>query len=167
MSAADPADGEKHYRTWGRNRSPRLKGFDYSQPCAVFVTVCTADRRPLLKGRLADTIQEQLRHVAKQWGFRIWCWCIMPDHWHAVVGSPGEKRTVSDLVGAVKSMATRTSRRMKFKPPLWQRGFYDRVLRADEKPEQIAAYTVANPVRKGLIKEGESWPWAYLDPQAI
>ena len=52
-------------------------------------------------------------------------------------------------------------------PPLWQRGFYDRVLRADENPEQIAAYTVANPVRKGLIKEGESWPWAYLDPQAI
>ena len=167
MSAADPADGEKHYRTWGRNRSPRLKGFDYSQPCAVFVTVCTADRRPLLKGRLADTIQEQLRHVAKQWGFRLWCWCILPDHWHAIVGSPGEKRTVSDLVGAVKSMATRTSRRMEIESPLWQRGFHDRVLRGDEKPGILAAYVVANPVRKGLIQEGESWPWAYLDPEAL
>jgi REP element-mobilizing transposase RayT len=167
VSAADPADGEKHYRTWGRNRSPRLKGFDYSQPCAVFITICTADRRPLLKDRLADALQEQLKHMAKHWEFRIWCWCIMPDHWHAIVGPPGEKRTVSDLVGAVKSLATRTARRMGFKLPLWQRGFYDRVLRADEKPEKIAAYPVANPMRKGLIKEGGSWPWAYFDTQAL
>jgi REP element-mobilizing transposase RayT len=91
----------------------------------------------------------------------------MPDHWHAIIAPPGEKRTVSDLVGAVKSLATRTARRMGLKPPLWQRGFHDRVLRADEGPENFAVYVVANPVRKGLVKEGESWPWAYLNPQAL
>jgi putative transposase len=105
--------------------------------------------------------------MAEDWGFRVWCWCIMPDHWHAIIAPPGEKRTVSDLVGAVKSLATRTARRMGLKPPLWQRGFHDRVLRADEGPENFAVYVVANPVRKGLVKEGESWPWAYLNPQAL
>jgi len=167
VNSVGSADNAACYHTWGRNRSPRLKGFDYSQPCAVFVTICTADRRPILKGRLADAVQEELKNVAKQWGFRIWCWCIMPDHWHAIIGPPGQKRTVSDFVGAVKNLTTRTVRRMGMEFPLWQRGFHDRVLREDEKPENLAAYVVANPVRKGLIKEGESWPWAYLDPEAL
>jgi len=50
---------------------------------------------------------------------------------------------------------------------LWQIGFHDRILRPTERPEVIAAYIVGNPVRKGLIREGERWPWVYLDPETL
>jgi len=50
---------------------------------------------------------------------------------------------------------------------LWQIGFHDRILRPTERPEVIAAYIVGNPVHKGLIRDGERWPWVYLDPETL
>ncbi|HUU10097.1 MAG TPA: transposase [Phycisphaerae bacterium] len=145
----------------------RLKGYDYSNPAPCLVTFCTADKKPVLCGKLAHAIQEHLKSAALRWGFRLWAWCIMPDHVHLVVGAPGTDRTVSDFVGAVKSLAAKANRDMGGPGGLWQTGFHDRILRPTERPEVIAAYIVGNPVRKGLIRDGERWPWAYLDPDAL
>ena len=155
------------YKTWGRSRSIRLKGHDYVASHACLVTFCTANRRRLLRGALADRVQEHLVALAKRGPFRLWAWCIMPDHIHAVVAPPGDGAGVSDFVRLVKGRATASARKLGFPGRLWQRGFHDRVLRPSEKPEVMAAYIVGNPTRKGLIGEEEKWPWAYLDPDAL
>jgi hypothetical protein len=36
---------------------------------------------------------------------------------------------------------------------LWQRGYYDHVLRQDEDLHRVAAYIVANPVRAGICPD--------------
>jgi hypothetical protein len=36
---------------------------------------------------------------------------------------------------------------------LWQRAFYDHALRKDEDVRQIARYIIANPLRRGLVKD--------------
>jgi len=91
----------------------------------------------------------------------------MPDHVHVVIEPPGNGPSVSDFVRSVKGRATVSARRLGLASRLWQGGFHDHVLRQSERPTAIAAYVVGNPVRKGLIREGEDWPWAYLDPEAL
>jgi len=49
---------------------------------------------------------------------------------------------------------------------LWQRDFFDHRLRSDESFDEKAGYILQNPVRAGLIQEGEPWPFAWMsDPQ--
>ncbi len=41
---------------------------------------------------------------------------------------------------------------------LWQKGFYDHVLRSREAVDAAAWYILNNPVRRGLVKEMYEWP---------
>lgn len=43
--------------------------------------------------------------------------------------------------------------------PLWQRSFYDHVLRGEEDMEEVAEYIWNNPVRAGLAEEREEYPF--------
>ena len=42
--------------------------------------------------------------------------------------------------------------------PLWQPGYYERVLRAGDDGRTVAAYIVSNPVRAGLVREPKDYP---------
>ena len=42
---------------------------------------------------------------------------------------------------------------------LWDKGYYDRVLRDSEATEAVAPYILANPVRAGLVKSIEDYPF--------
>jgi REP element-mobilizing transposase RayT len=81
---------EIHHR-----RSVRLKGYDYSQPGAYFVTVCTWNKECLF-GRIVDgemhlndygkVVQEEwLRSAEIRREIMLDEWVIMPNHIHAIV----------------------------------------------------------------------------------
>jgi putative transposase len=44
-------------------------------------------------------------------------------------------------------------------PPLWQREFFDHVLRSNERYESKWLYVRENPVRDGLAKTADEWPY--------
>ena len=44
----------------------------------------------------------------------------------------------------------------------WQRDFFEHRLRSDESRRDKADYILANPVRKGLVKEPREWPWVLV-----
>ena len=44
--------------------------------------------------------------------------------------------------------------------PMWQRGFFDRVLGSDESYSQKWNYVRENPVRAGLVKNANDWRYA-------
>jgi putative transposase len=83
-------DPDRHHR-----RSIRLKGYDYSQPGAYFVTVCTADRECLFGEIVADEMQLNGAGaiVLAAWNdlpahythVRLDSFVIMPNHIHAVI----------------------------------------------------------------------------------
>ena len=43
---------------------------------------------------------------------------------------------------------------------LWQKKYYDHILRTNERWESVACYIWLNPVRKGLCKRAEDWPYS-------
>ena len=82
---------------------------------------------------------------------------VMPDHIHLFVRGDEEfdlgkwinglKRAISVALGATN------------KRPLWQPGFFDHVLRSNESYSQKWEYVKVNPIRAGLVKKSDDWPF--------
>ena len=119
-----------------------------------FVTGCCAERG---RNRLcfpdlghALLASAQFYHERHDWFLRLWL--LMPDHFHALI-APAPDKQLNRLLGAWKRFTT-TQHQID-----WQKNFIDHRLRSDESWELKAQYIRQNPVRAGLIKEGEIWPY--------
>ena len=164
-----------------RRYSLRLKGFDYAQLGAYFITICTRNRECFLgnvedgkmslsdAGRLANAVWKQLpRHYPH---IQLDTYVIMPNHVHGVVFIVGMD---NDPVGAglkpaptpnadfnkarhglpeiVRAFKTFSARRINvFRgtvgAPVWQRNYYEHVIRNDESLNRIRQYIMDNPSR--------------------
>ncbi len=168
----------RHHR-----RSIRLKGYDYAQAGAYFVTMCTQNRACLF-GEVVDgqmRVNECGRVVADSW---MWLsaryphvdldeWVVMPNHLHGIIiltgpdgrgGSrtaPTENRKpIGRLIGAFKTVSTKRLNTMHNSPgvPVWQRNYYEHIVRSEESLHQIRRYIVDNPARWNEDRE---------NPQAV
>ena len=79
---------------------------------------------------------------------------FMPDHLHMLV-SFGEK---PGMLASIKNWKRYTARIAGIR---WQDGFFDHRLRRDESFVEKAAYIRMNPVRAGLVKTPEEWPYVW------
>jgi len=81
----------------------------------------------------------------------------MPDHVHFVI-TPKKDRGLSagDFPTGFKRGLRRELGTQNWQ---WQRGCFDRLLRSSESAQQKWAYLEQNPVRAGLVKRVEDWPY--------
>jgi putative transposase len=158
-------------------RSLRLDGYDYAQAGAYFVTICTQDRLCLF-GDIADgemQLNDAGRMVRSVWeglpdrfaAMELDAFVVMPNHVHAIatfVGAglalPGENGaassapTLGDMVRAFKSLsAIRVNRLMLRSGPLWQRNYYEHVIRNERELDKIREYIATNPLKWALDRE--------------
>ncbi|MFH1336121.1 MAG: transposase [Candidatus Zixiibacteriota bacterium] len=145
-----------------RKNSLRLKNFDYSTPQAYFITICAENVQDFfLNKKLAENIIDVLRKNKKRFKYKIYAYCLMPDHLHILLNPGGSNKTVSGIIQAFKSQ---TSHNFKgeYGLPLWQRGFYDHIVRDNEDLLKIAQYILENPRRKKLVDQVEDYPFSGL-----
>jgi putative transposase len=152
------------YKTYGKRRSLRLPGWDYRQPHDYHVTITTKDRQPLfLQPKAVQAFVDSLRDQTSSTGFTIWTFCVMPDHIHILCQPPSDSEIdLTAFIGRVKSVASRALAEAGFGWKVWQRGFYDHILRSDEDRIGVARYIVANPVRKGLVENVQDYPYSFV-----
>ena len=152
-----------------RRRTARLSPTVYGDPSyAVHVTVCTAARSCALQDpTTAGVVIDELRQATTRWGSTLYCYCVMPDHVHVIL-TPGRKARgdLSRIVGSWKAAVTRAVGSGGVRRPIWQRSFWDHVLRREEDLRAACEYIVANPVRKGLAARWEEWPFSWINPEA-
>jgi len=87
---------------------------------------------------------------------------LMPDHVHWVVSSGDD---LARLVGCTKSISTRISWRFGSRGKLWQRSFYDHVIRSEDELRVTIEYVRNNPIRSGLVADIDDYPWSTVsDP---
>lgn len=84
----------------------------------------------------------------------------MPDHIHLFVCGPDDHFVLGRWIGALKQMLAKAVRSRLTQDPMWQRGFFDHVLRSDESFSEKWDYVFNNPVRAGLVSNPEDWPYA-------
>ena len=153
-------DPELHHR-----RSIRLPGYDYRQPGAYFITLCVNDRAPLF-GRINNetmilsdyelVVDTHWRRIP-QHNKRISCptWVVMPNHFHAILTILEAPEMLTDssagslgpIVGNFKSITTRKINQMRHShnTKVWQRNYYEHIIRDENEYNRIAYYIETNP----------------------
>ena len=125
-----------------------------------FVTVVHASRSPILACREFQEICEEVwTHSDDLHGWSTGPYVIMPDHVHFFCRESAESaRALGAFVGRWKEWtAKHAKRRLGFATPLWQREFFDRLVRTRESLGERIDYLWFNPVRAGLVEEPEDW----------
>ena len=195
-------------KTRFHRRSIRLRGFDYSQAGAYFITICTLNQRKLLGKRESDGIvlnvfgrivqDEIMRLPLRFCTVFVISYSIMPDHVHLLLGIQegqnsgagggacrGTTVVQPDAMASTRFMqgdglreVDRCAPTMQFgkTPPgsipiivrslkasvswrihrsnqfreirIWQRNYFERVVRSQRELEQVFKYIEANPVEK-------------------
>lgn len=142
-------------------RAPKRLDRLYSSTPLYFITCCTNKRARLLaNNHVFNTFNDFARNANERRGVAVGRFVIMPDHVHFFVRMPPDIR-LSSWVGLLKQKLSIAICSMGNSiGPIWQRGFFDHVLRNSESYAEKWAYVRANPVRAGLVEKPESWPYA-------
>ncbi len=148
----------------------RLENYDYSTEGAYFVTVCVKSQQtPLCAiSGTPDTPDIHLTHagslILKVWhslrerfpAVTLDEFIVMPDHVHGVLflnSESGKSTSLGKVIGAFKSLSTlAVNRSLNRSGALWQRGYYDRVIRNSKELGEIRKYICDNPVRLLLLQ---------------
>jgi len=152
-----------------------------------FVTFSCYHRQPFL---VSDSIKrsfelalERVRHIFQ---LRVYAYVIMPEHVHLLLSEP-QRSLLADAIKSLKqgvsrraiatveSANTETTDGAPFKPSFglsgafptqtsphhfWQKRYYDFNVRTYDQFLEKINYTHQNPVRRGLCKRAEDWPWS-------
>jgi len=132
------------------HKNIRLSPLNYVGSQSYFVTFCCFNRRPIFSdASLCTWLLETLRAESAARSFAIHAYCVMPDHLHFLAEG---LTPASDLANLAKTLKLKTSRAyQKNTPqPLWQKKYFDHILRPHEQVERVAWYIWMNPIRKGL-----------------
>ncbi len=141
-------------KTYGKKRSLRLKDFDYSQPFAYFVTICTYRKSSYFKEKeVALSVMNTIRELKSKLGYRIYCYCIMPDHLHLILNPAESNIALPKFIRMVKSKTAVQLLKESGISRLWQRSYYEHVLRKNENLAEAVNYVLLNPVRKGVVTD--------------
>jgi REP element-mobilizing transposase RayT len=126
----------------------------WGQSVVYFVTICVADRKPVLANDKAFCAFK--RAISKLTHWKVLAAVLMPDHLHVIVTPTEDRDTkISNLSAALK----RWMREELTANWDWQPGCFDRLLRSNESRHKKWLYIQQNPVRAGLVKDSRDWPY--------
>ena len=141
----------------------RLKNFDYANPRPYFITICSRDKEPFfVNEKLNQQIIECLLEEKIRSGYKIFVFCLMPNHLHLLLAPSKKEISVSRFIGAFKSKTTRIAWNFGISGKLWQGRFHDHILRRREDLKTIGQYILDNPVRKGLVSRWQDYKFLGL-----
>jgi REP element-mobilizing transposase RayT len=164
-------------------RSIRLPGFDYSQEGSYFITIVTKDRECLFGEvvgeemrltRIGQIASECWREIPEHYpAVELGEFVVMPNHLHGIIGigkSVGAKdfsplrekgktpfrspsKTVGSIIRGFKIGVTKWSRQNTDAHDIWQRNYYEHIVRDDEDLNNITEYILNNPLQWSLDEE--------------
>jgi len=126
-----------------------------------FVTSCTFDRKPILANQICfQIVSESLKKSEELFGWKVGCYVLMPNHLHFFCGPCHAAMPLSVFMGSWKRFTSnQISERLGIDAPIWQKEFFDHLLRSEESTAQKWDYVRMNPVRAGLTDKWEDWPY--------
>ena len=165
---------KKYNQVFHHRRSTRLKGHDYASNGLYFVTICALNRECLF-GTIDNGIMIH-NHVGKRIEF-CWRevpyhfqhallheFVVMPNHIHGIIEicanshRPGKIQntdnqfrspslTLGSIIRGFKSGVTQWARQNTSINHVWQRGYYDHIIRNRHAYYRIVNYINRNPER--------------------
>jgi putative transposase len=132
-----------------------------------FFTVTLADRSSDILVRHVELLRQVYRTVQQRHSFETIAICVLPDHLHAMWTLPpgdadfplrwnlikgGFSRV---LPGTIKRSPSKVAKRDK---GIWQRRYWEHVIRDEDDLMRHVDYIHYNPVKHGLVSRVRDWP---------
>ena len=155
-----------------KRKEIRLGNYDYSACGVYFITICTKQKKPLFWNNVGATcgrpeneyqlsdcgiiVENEIALLSSVYeSVRVDKYIVMPDHIHMLVsivpdefGRPQVAPTISRVVQQFKGAITK-----KVGFSLWQKGYYDHIIRGQQDYDEIWQYIDENPLRWVLKKD--------------
>ena len=149
-----------------KRKNNRLNNFDYSQPCVYFITICVKNRKTILSNiivganivrpkeihltKYGEIVETAIKNIPQHYpSIRIDNYVIMPDHIHLLLqintnknGRPMVAPTVDRIIKQTKGYITK---QIGFS--IWQKSFYDHIVRGNNDYKEIWEYIENNPLK--------------------
>lgn len=132
-----------------------------------FFTVNLADRSSRLLVENVDALRHAVRVVKRRHPFAIDAWVVLPDHMHAIWTLPEDSADFSGRWSLIKAGFSRAisctekiseSRCGKRERGIWQRRFWEHLIRDDDDLRRHIDYVHINPVKHGHAEHAVEWP---------
>jgi putative transposase len=138
---------------------PRRPRTNY--PGAITHVIARGNRRqPIyLEDRGYRSFLAVLEAVSQRHGWRCHAYCLMPNHYHAVIETPVENLSVG-MQYLNSRYAEWFNRRFELDGHLFQGRFYSVLVEGDWHLLELSRYLPLNPVRAGLCSRPAEWPWS-------
>jgi REP element-mobilizing transposase RayT len=150
---------ERHDR-----RSTRLRGYDYTAPGAYFVTIVAYQREMMFEPpHVRKIVDDCWLALAELYApVTLDEYVVMPNHFHSILiideprrgGSrtaptpaPNPRKPLGRLIGAFKTMSAKRINLRAGTPgaPVWQRNYYERIIRDEDELNRTRQYILDNP----------------------
>jgi putative transposase len=137
-----------------------------------FFTLVTENRAPILCDETSRTIlHDAIATCAKRRPFSLDAIVLLPDHFHMLITLPGSDSDFSTRISAIKAHFTHhflaaggqeqtreQSRLRKRRRGIWQRWFWEHLIRTQDELNRHLDYIHYNPVKHGLASCPHGWP---------
>lgn len=136
-----------------KRKNIRIKEYDYSSKGMYFITICTNNNKNIF-GNIIDfkmifnEYGEQLNEILMSFNnqkYKIDYYQIMPNHIHLIIEL--KNNGMIDLSNAISQIKSKSTNLLQYKN-LWQKNYYERIIRDENEYNNIVNYIVENPYRE-------------------
>jgi len=144
-------------------RRTDIKGGTY------FFTVNLADREKTILTDEIDKLRMVINKVKKQHPYQLNAMVVLPDHLHAMMTLPPDDNDYSIRWRLIKSGFSRQlpkterinkSRKAKGERGIWQRRYWEHLIRDERDYENHVNYIHFNPVKHQYVNATVDWPYS-------
>ena len=137
----------------------------------TFFTLNLAERRKTLLIDHIDILRNSLNTVKRRHPFKLDAMVILPDHLHAMLTLPDGDNDYPTRWMLIKQGFSRQmpktekinkSRELKSERGIWQRRYWEHLIRDDDDYEKHFNYIHYNPVKHGYVKQAVEWEYSTI-----
>jgi putative transposase len=119
--------------------------------------------------REIDLLRETVRRVRERHPFQIDAWVVLPEHLHCVWTLPPGDSNFSKRWRLIKSGFSRALPKTELRSEvrktagergIWQRHYWEHLIRDDADYQRHVDYVHANPLKHGYVKRVADWPYS-------
>ena len=141
-----------NFKISGGHKNIRLKNYDYRDGW-FFVTNKTDFGKQYLRGEVYELVKRQLENIDRiSEGVKLDYGTIVPSHLHVILIFKNSVFPLSEVWRRFKAKTTLAVKRQNFfkGKTLWQRNYFEHVIRNEIALEKIRTYIKNNPLKENL-----------------
>jgi putative transposase len=134
-----------------------------------FFTVNLLDRKSRLLTDEIDALRDSVRRTRERFPFHIDAFVILPDHLHSIWTLPPGDADFTVRWRMIKSHFAKSQPKVEWLSPvrqargergIWQRRFWEHLIRDEQDFQRHVEYCYINPVKHGHVTRVQDWPYS-------